>query len=227
MKIRFCRVLAALLFLEQGNSFSQGSFVNLDFEHPATSLPSGGGAVLATNAVPGWTPYVYGIPSDSLIYNGLSLGAASVSLHGPGSHQPIIQGSYTVYLQASTAGTPGSAAIGQVGQIPLGTRSLIFWGFFGQNNVSFNGQILPLIVTATTPNYNIYGADVSAFAGQSGELLFNSPPGFFEALDNIQFSSQPIPEPSTLAFCAVGGLCLFLKRKGAKRLESGKPHDRN
>ena len=227
MKTILTLLSAGFLILWHGPGFSQGTFVNLDFEHPITPLTPVNSLVPTTNAIPGWTAYTYGSSGNYIYYNALTLGAASVSLQGPGSSSTIIQGNYTVYLQGSQAGSPGSSAVGQVGQIPIGTQSLTFWGFVGLNNVSFDGQILPLIVTATTANYNIYGADISGFAGQSGELLFTSPPGFFELLDNIQFSSQPIPEPSTLAFCAVGGLCLFLKRKGAKRLESGKPHDRN
>jgi len=208
MKTILSLLSVALLFSGPENGFSQGTFVNLDFAHPVTPLTRG--LVPATNAIPGWTAYAYG-PASFIGYNTLSLGSALVSLQGPGSLSPIIQGSYTVYLQGEFAG-PHSAAVGQVGQIPLGTQSLLFWGYVGLDTVSFGGQILPLTVTATTPNHNVYGADVSAFAGQSGELLFTSPPGFFELLDNIQFSTLPVPEPSIFAFFALGSLLLGFNR---------------
>jgi len=194
--------------------------VNLDFEHPITPLMPVNGYVWITNAMPEWAAYSYGGGgyATAVGYNDLSLGAAYISLHGPGSLEPVIQGSYSVYLQGSSGGAPSSAAVGQVGQIPLGTQSLLFWGYVGLDQVTFNSQILPLTVTATTPNYNVYGADVSAFAGHSGELLFTSPPGFFEILDNIQFSTSPIPEPSTYAFFALGSFLLrtFSRRVGRR-----------
>ena len=45
-----------------------------------------------------------------------------------------------------------------------------------------------------------FGGDISSFAGQSGELRFQG--GGW--LDDIQFSTQPVPEPSRLAFVALG-----------------------
>src|SRR6266404_8105725 len=99
MKKTFSFLSMACLLLGREDGFPQGTFVNLDFEHPFTPLTSVNGLVPTTNAIPGWTAYAYGDSLSAIIYNGLSLGAAEVSLQGPGSLEPIIQGSYSVILQ--------------------------------------------------------------------------------------------------------------------------------
>ncbi len=81
------------------------------------------------------------------------------------------------------------------------------------NDVSFNGQTLSLTVLGSTPNYNIYGADISAFAGQTGQLLFTAAPQTIDIIDNIQFSNLAVPEPTTLALTALGGAFLCLRRR--------------
>ncbi len=191
----------------------QGTFKNLDFELPITPLTPVNSQVPTADGLPGWTAYTYGSPQSSIVYNTVSLGAAAVSLQGPGSSWPSLQGSYMVILQGSSGGTPGSAAIGQTGQIPLAARSLIFWGSL--NDVSFGGQTLPFFQLGATPNYNIYGADISALAGRTGELLFTAAPTRFQLLDNIQFSTQPIPEPSIPALTAL--TACFLGRALTRR----------
>ena len=195
------------LVLSGAGAVGQG-FVNLDFEQPITPLTPINSQVPTSDALPGWNAYAYGNPQSSVVYNTLSLGAAAVSLQGPGSLEPILQGSYTVILQGSSGGTPGSAAIGQTGQIPLSAESLVFWGYVGLDNVSFDGYTLPLVQIGSTAHYNIYGADISPFAGRTGELLFTAPPSYMELVDNIQFSSQAIPEPGIYALSAFGALLL-------------------
>ena len=56
-----------------------------------------------------------------------------------------------------------------------------------------------------------------AYAGQTGELLFTDPSflgfqGGPAIIDNIQFSSNPLPEPSELALAALGTLLLGFRR---------------
>jgi hypothetical protein len=81
---------------------------------------------------------------------------------------------------------------------------LLFWGY--SSEVSFGGHALSLSVLGITPNYDIYGADISAFAGQTGELRFTAPPQTLNIIDNIQFSDQPVPEPGVLGLSALGAL---------------------
>jgi hypothetical protein len=58
--------------------------------------------------------------------------------------------------------------------------------------------------------YHIYGADISAYAGQTGELRFTGVPAGPNSsgsafIDNIEFSPIAIPEPTTLSVL-LGGL---------------------
>jgi hypothetical protein len=60
----------------------------------------------------------------------------------------------------------------------------------------------------------IVGEDISSFAGQTGQLLFQ---GGGE-LDNIVFSTQPIPEPSSFVLFGTSALLLgFFRRRNSSR----------
>ena len=79
--------------------------------------------------------------------------------------------------------------------------------------ITFNGQPLNFFVTGSTANYNIYAADISEFAGHTGQLLFTVPPYTgSDELDYIQFSSVPVPEPSEFGLAVLGALLLGLRR---------------
>jgi hypothetical protein len=81
------------------------------------------------------------------------------------------------------------------------------------------GQNLPFFSIATGSNYTLYGASVpEASAGQSEQLMFSTLTGLANnwMLDNIQFSSSPIPEPSVLGLCAFG--CFVFVWRYGKRL---------
>jgi hypothetical protein len=220
MKTKFAKEIMITLALLSGMecAYSQGTFQNLDFESPDPSLALGGPALVPiSGAMPGWNGYIGGTQIDTVAYNTISLGGAAISLQGPGSLEPILQGSYTVFLQpdynSGGGAIPNSVAIAQTGQIPLTARSLEFFAYFSGLQVTFGGQSLPILDLGTGPNYTIYGVDVSAFAGQTGELRFTCPPvqpsGFGGArLDAIEFSSQSVPEPDEAALLA-GALGLW------------------
>jgi hypothetical protein len=72
-------------------------------------------------------------------------------------------------------------------------------------------------------NYTVWGADISSYAGQTGQLLFTTiadiPFASGGLLDNIQFSSIPIPEPGVVGLLGLGGLSfLWHRRKMARFL---------
>ncbi len=203
--MKFLPTLFGIVLVFSGGQagFSQG-FVNLNFEHPILPLtPNEFSAVPITNALPGWTGYLNGSRVDRVVFNGLSIGGEQISLHNSNGFPPI-QGRYSVILQGSTGAGPRSAAVGQTGQIPADALSLIFWG--GISQVSFNGQIIPHMAIGGGVNYTIYAGDISAFSGQTGELLFTAFPNEFRILDNIQFSTEAIPEPSEFALTGIGAL---------------------
>jgi hypothetical protein len=204
-KTNFLRstLLIAAFVLGTGRGFSQG-FVNLNFERGLTS----------SNTIPGWTAYVNGSQVSQVAYNSMALDEPAVTLQGSNStFLTPIQGNFSVLLQGGSVYAYGNgSAIGQTGQIPIIAQSLIFWG--GDDYVSFNGQPLSIVVlgTGSTPNYNIYGADISAFAGQTGQLLFTAPKLTGAVIDNIQFSSSPIPEPNVFALATIGALLFGFRR---------------
>jgi hypothetical protein len=195
----------ALLILCQSGQ-AQG-FVDLNFEdanltgYPQTS------AVPAADAFPGWT-----VSAQYILHDNVSLSGDSISIIGtnPPYGGPVIQGAY--YATLASGNYPGfdqTISLSQTGTIPLGMQSMTFWGSIGGLQITFNGQSLAFSETGNTANYNIYTADISAYAGQTGELLFSLPPYVTSAaLDNIQFSITPVPEPRVLALFA-GGLCLL------------------
>jgi hypothetical protein len=197
------------LLLENQPGFAQG-FVNLDFESAnLTGLPTG--SVPAANAFPGWT-----VNAQYIIYDDVSLSGNSISIMDANGYPPFpIQGNYFAFLNSGN--TPGMGipvSLGQSGTIPLGTQSITFWGNIGGLQITFAGQSLAFSKTGSMAHYNIYAADISAFAGQTGQLLFSLPPYVNSAtLDNVQFSSSSVPEPSQLALTALGAVLLGFRRR--------------
>jgi hypothetical protein len=208
--------ISILLLAICQNGWAQG-FINLDFEHPNLPLMPVGGFLSATNAIPGWTAYLDETPQGGIGYDGVSLGGAAVTLDDTNatSLAPApIQGNYSILLQGATytggAGNPTNASVGQTGTIPTGAQSLTFWG--SQFQVTFNGQVLSLVDISNALNYTVWGSDISSFAGQTGQLLFTAvadiPFASGGLLDNIQFSSLPVPEPTEFALGVLGALIL-------------------
>jgi hypothetical protein len=200
---------------------SQGTFRNLAFENPIPPLVRDASFMVpSSNAIPGWTAYISGVPQASIVYNTRPLDAAAVTLQGTNSDSLApIQGNYTVALFGASPFAPQqSAAIGQTGQIPADSESLLFYASSLSLQVTFGGQPIPLVQVGSGTGYIILGGDISSFAGQTAELLFTSPPQTASLLDRILFSNQPIPEPSVLALGAVG-IVLFplFRHKGTRR----------
>jgi hypothetical protein len=211
MNNNICRIflLIGVLACLPQRVLSQGAFVNLDFENPITPLQPMNFQVPTADGIPGWTAYVYGNQTGEIYYNDIALDAAAVSLQGPGSFEPVLQGSYSVFLQGTSTSTSpsGSAAIGQTGQIPIGTKSILFLEqVLDSFQLTFAGQSIALNEVGSTANYDIVAGDVSMFAGETGQLVFTASPGHSGELDSIQFSSSPVPEPSTIALGILGAL---------------------
>jgi hypothetical protein len=205
MKMKLINFLTVAITFSCLEAKSQG-FVNLNFEHPILPLtPFFNDMYDPASAIPGWTAYVGGNPS-LLFYNGISAGGAMIALEDTNNISPKpIQGKYSVFLAGDTTGST-SSAIGQTGQIPNSALSVLFYVTSGNTMLlSFNGQSIPLFFVSATTNYVVMGGDVSTFAGQTGELLFTKPPRTaYGLIDNIQFSSAPIPEPNSLALVVLG-----------------------
>ena len=205
---------------------AQSSFQNLDFEAAVVpNLPPDQTAFISfTNAFPGWTRYVDDTNLAGVAgYNGISIGAHLVSLvdgHTFFYSNRVIEGYFTAVIQSGDANPPvydGPAAIAQTGLIPASARSVLFSASAGTEITNFflalNGQGVPFFPLDAGANFVTYGANISAFSGQTAELRFTSRPSannLFTTvfLDDIRFSDMTIPEPRVLSLLALGALLL-------------------
>ena len=162
---------------------SQGAFQNLDFEQAqVVFLPGDSTNIFAANAQPGWTVF-QGTTQVSFISYNHAPNPPGAGLLGPGSSS-VLDGKYSAFV--------ADDAISQTGLVPADAISLRFVQLPGwitsSLQVSLNGQNLSYISLGGT----VWGADISAFAGQTATLTFSGV-GLF---DDIQFSPELIPEPS-------------------------------
>jgi hypothetical protein len=227
MKTKILLTIVPMLIVRIG--LSQG-FLNLSFEsaNPSGYVP--GNNLPTSVAFPGWTAYYSSASgtniASTVYYDSVSAGGAAILLedsNAPSGGGPLpIQGNFSVLLEGGNSiyNPPGeqySASIGQTGTIPNTAKTLTFWGNIpGGMQITFNGQPLSFIDISNTLNYAIWGADISAYAGQSGQLLFTAPGGLPYStgglIDNIQFTSLPVPEPSEIALTALGAMLLGFRR---------------
>jgi hypothetical protein len=209
-------VLFAALFLSPQRLciFAQGTFANLDFESALVpDMPPGqGGPVSASLAFPAWmvTPGQNG----DVLHNVTPLGASVLLLGPTWPTSEILEGRYTAVLYSNPLN--GGSSLAQSGQVPPTAQSLMFYAEVFNMEVSFAGNPLPFCQIASGPNYGIYGVDVRTLAGASGELRFSAlpmAPGVVGGvrLDNIHFSNEPIPEPTTVGLLVIGALLLGWK----------------
>jgi len=217
MKRLFLRSSASLLiavfFLSESAQGQRTLNFNFDFESPFTPLsPSGQfNLVPAADALPGWTVYIGNDPYDQVRYNQVSIGGTAVSLIGPGYFGGILQGSYSVVFYPGLSIPAGrtSAGIGRVLTMPPYNSIRFAAAVENEFQVSFAGTTLSLVPLGAGPNSSVlYGADISPFIGQTGEIRFTAPdfPGNVNHvyLDDISFSPEAVPEPSTLGLLVLG-----------------------
>jgi hypothetical protein len=207
-------------------------FTNLNFES-ATFVSAGLNSVQFNQAFPGWIGTAGGVQQTLALSNAVYLDTAGISIinsnfdnsgYPPGG---VIQGKYTAILQSGLSPTneslPVDVSLSQTGLVPMGTESLLFsahtvFDSSGAFNVSLGGQNLSLNVISNALNYTVYGANISAWAGDTAQLSFTvlgenphvNDEYFF--LDNIQFSASPIPEPCVFCLSALSGLFLASRR---------------
>lgn len=223
-------LVCALGLFPASSGFAQGTFQNLGFEsaHDIPVFDPRGHPWItsAADALPGWTCYLGTNQTGSAWCDDVALDSAAVGIQSTTSLWPpagFISGQYCASLQYGYVFNGpydyyfGPASIAQSGQIPLYARSIRFnstYPFY----VTFAGSGIPLVVLTAQANYNVYGGDISQFAGQTGELRITSYSSYLGGsfIDAIQFSSLRVPEPST--FCLVIlGLGLFCRKARSKK----------
>ncbi len=203
-----------LLLVTASGVTAQGVFRNLYFESPMLPLtPDPSGYVPLSAALPGWEAYVGGSAVDRIDYNNWSLGGPMISLLGPGSTTPVLQGQYSVFLQPGMGPDFIDVAIAQTGMIPTSANSLQFVMARAAPEVLFAGQQLSVYTLGAGPGESLlYGVDVFSFGGLTGELRF----GGGGILDAIRFSTNAVPEPRSVALVGMASviLVLTLRRRG-------------
>jgi hypothetical protein len=200
------------------------TFQNLNFEQANPVIVQGSlyypYGVTEASALPDWTVTYGNVQQTQITENDPSGGATWVSLVGPGaegyapgSTYPLaaIDGNYSVLLQGGLSAS--AASISQTGLIPASTQTLFFRAEpgLGPLDVSIGGQNVPFAAIGTGPNYTLYGADVSAWAGDTEQLTFSALQYPSEGLNNwliddITLSS--VPEPGPILLTGIGGLML-------------------
>ena len=213
---------------------AQGTFQNLGFEsaNVAPGIVAYGG-IPASVALPYWTVTVNGTETTvgCNVFNEFS---PSVALISPGSDAGFIPiaGTYDVVLDAAgpnPVGASGYAAISQSGLIPAGTQSLLFDATqspttsSGILTVMLGNQVVPITPVATESfaggSYSLYKANISAWADQTAQLTFTAlaPSGFEEwnawFIDDISFSPNAVPEPSSLVLMGIGAITVLMRLK--------------
>ena len=233
----------ALLMLLNFRSLQAQQFQNLDFESPwhngqiAGWTASWYNQYTDPNLPTGPTSYIEPATANNLDVNIVQL------VNGAGGIAPI-QGTQSLFLEATPYGGPGYVSISQTGTVPVGTKSIDFlvqnpWGHANGSGttvydapelgVSFAGNTLVLepLSNPATGGVVEYAADVSAFAGQTGVLSISAIDGpnqtmngvheDWAVIDSVQFSNQvvsPVAEPALFGVIA-GLMCIPL---AAKRL---------
>jgi len=189
---------------------AQGTFQNLDFEQAQISTPPPGGGPVS-QLLPHWQASENGVTATQIAYDTIALTKWAVTIqdvNGEGS----LSGKYSVFLQGGKDPVnPGYAEISQIGTMATDTHSILFAASMtrpGNLNVAFNGQQLQTALLQDHSTYQTFGADVSAFAGQTGELSFTAPDPTWTLIDNIQFSTAIIPEPTESALILFGAIAL-------------------
>ena len=239
MKGRFFILVAALVFFPCLRSFG-APFQNLDFEQgsihspPANYVPTSiFNPISAAFALPFWTP-IEDTTVVTAIWSGGALDETSISLVSSANPSPI-DGNYSVNLYAFADAPPGlykTASISQTGDVPANAQSIQFQMrsytptiIQATPTVTLNNTVINLVPLATSGYVVTMAGDISAFAGSTAQLMIKAAgtsgmgnfyvENYFD-VDDISFSPNPVPEPST-ALLAVTGFAAVLLSFHAKK----------
>jgi hypothetical protein len=218
MKSLLIRIVVASFLLSAVRSKSQG-FVNLDFGS-ANLLGYSPGSINVpiSAALPGWNAYFINDANTQQLtqvtYDTITAGGNEISVvdtAGVSGAPAPLQGTYGAVVVGTDLNWNITGMISQTGVVPVGTSSITMdvatYYTFATFEVVLGGQLLNMIPLENFPEYTVYGANISEFAGNLETLQLLAPPsGGPNAVeyDNIQFSPSPVPEPSSFSLFALG-----------------------
>lgn len=195
------------------------NFQNLNFES-AFSLPgnppANGASVSVTDALPDWTAYDGTLAYSDIYY---------VSNNFPGGVSSVVEleGGSLALNGDFSIGLYSISSISQTGLVPANAGSLQFeakgpgsGGSLGASGlaVTLGGQNLSFSALSTGPDYIVYAANIPASMEGLAEKLTFLTQGLGSGdvlLDNIQFSTMSVPEPSEWAFMGISAVFLGLR----------------
>jgi hypothetical protein len=191
-------------------------FLNLNFES-AQNLPGNppvpdGVDVAATNALPDWTAYNGPVTlADALAdinYVSNYFGASSTAVQ--------LQGGSLALSGDFSVGLFSNGAISQTATVPDNAESLQFEATSPGEGmyVTLGGQSLSYSLLSEGPDYTVYGANIPADLDGLPETLTFGMQGIGETLlDDIDFSTMSVPEPSECALMGLGAVALLVLRR--------------
>ncbi|MEI7808252.1 MAG: hypothetical protein WCJ07_07180, partial [Verrucomicrobiota bacterium] len=221
-------IISLCLITLSGVCFAQ-LIPNGSFENGTIPSSTGSGETLdPATALPGWS--ILGSP---LYFQYGPLGGPVISLT-PTTSFPASNGTNSVYLQAGFGGATNPVSLWRSLSVPLNVNAITFQSrALYDPNLYPAGYYLPLLVSAAglsvTPTYlstdasgyQTLGIDVSPYLGTSMELRFSimlsgetwpfGGGGGAWQIDNIRYSTNPVPEPDVLTLLSVGAVMLGLQ----------------
>jgi len=207
-----------------------GQFQNLDFDAATTNITiglppdQGAGYGSTSDLLPGWQ-LLQGTGPVSLVglnLNPISLGVASIYDHDSQGFPASVLGRYSLGLY------PGynlifdyqPFSLQQTGDIGANMQTIRFLNYGSPFEVMVNGTRISLTYEYQpgSPDLDtrqaIVTGDISAFAGQTVQLKFTTMDiagSAVNGLDNIEFSTQIVPEPRATTFVLAGLMVLALQ----------------
>jgi len=204
------------------SALGQG-YVNLNFEDAGTNTIDPNAMFLDWSVgAPGWQHA--GVSSPFIRHNTVDTsGTASFFLVDSSctSLSPIM-GAYSVALINGhlSPTDPNSAFImtwiAQIGTVPANAQSFELLATGAPFSVTLNGNEIPM----ESLGGNLYGGDISAYAGQNIPLLIqndSTQAGSLLLLDNLLFLPTPIPEPASFALLGAGMSAILTNRLRKRR----------
>jgi hypothetical protein len=206
------------------------SFVNLDFESarlPMLSFEAPGFLTNTTEAIPSWSVFYGAQAASEVYYHTLTLGSTALTVRDANMDPMLraISGNFSVFLASSSVGP--AISMTQSGTVPASSQSFRFKkdGIIrdGWLQVYFQNELLPLQQLEALPDdIYVYGADISMFQSQYGELkLIGAAPTPFSGvggmIDDLECSPTPVPEPSSVALFLLGSGLLVWHRHTRRR----------
>jgi hypothetical protein len=236
--------VGALLLSYAANSPSTfaAAFTNLNFEQAVVVVndPMFGHLDWSV-ALPGWIP-PSGNPNTATVFYGhghFGTGSLMMLVDGippqvqPGPTIAPLAGDYSLSVRGSYFADEGDAWISQTGDVPASARAIELIVSGDAPVISLDGSMIPLAAVGQVGGATRYAGNATSFAGINALLKINFPAttwtqetweeeAFIASggsnsgiIDDIQFTTRIIPEPSACALSAVAlaGLLAFRRWK--------------